>query len=85
MCVLYTLLQCSLVAFNCCIHCFSYHGGRGGIVASQGVRGKRGVGRGRGAGRGRGIGRGRGRGNAVVVSREQLDEDLDSYMSQGDF
>ena len=67
------------------MHCFSYRGGRGGIVASQGVRGKRGVGRGRGAGRGRGIGRGRGRGSAVVVSREQLDEDLDSYMSQGDF
>ena len=62
--------------------CFSYRGGRGGIVASQGVRGKRGVGRGRGAGRGAGRGRGQG---GVVVSREQLDDDLDLYMNQGDF
>ncbi|CAN9504165.1 unnamed protein product [Ophioblennius macclurei] len=62
-------------------------GGRGGALSRGAARG--GIGRGRGGLRGRGFagrgGRGRGRGRGVgrpAVTREQLDNQLDAYMSK---
>uniref|UniRef100_A0A671SK40 Chromatin target of PRMT1 protein-like n=1 Tax=Sinocyclocheilus anshuiensis TaxID=1608454 RepID=A0A671SK40_9TELE len=57
-------------------------GGRGAARGAPGGRGRGGL-RGRGgfAGRGRGRGRGRGAGRPVVT-REQLDNQLDAYMSK---
>ena len=56
------------------MHRCRFRGGRGAIGAGQSLRGRRGVGRGRWPGRGRGQGK--------TVSREQLDNQLDEYMTK---